>query len=316
MADNGFDELTIRATWLYHRRGWTQEQIARKFRVSRATVARVLQRALQDGLVQIHFAPEPERLMVLEEAVAECYGLVEAILVPETGDPAVRQAALARATAAYLERSLEDGMVVALGTSRTLHDMATMFSPPQKLPGCTFVEMVGGIEDKDPRFDTYNVSWKLAETCGGTARHLFTPAVLSSVQARDMMLSDTRTSEILAMARHSDMSLLAIGDPSINCPVFRMAHLDETHIQALQTQGAVGEILGRPYRIDGSSVTSPIEDRVLGLTLEQIRCMSLVVAVAGGPERQLAILGALRQHFIKVLVTDAETGRLLCATPD
>jgi DNA-binding transcriptional regulator LsrR (DeoR family) len=40
--------------------------------------------------------------------------------------------------------------------------------------------------------------------------------------------------------------------------------------------------------------------------------MSHVVAVAGGPHRRLAILGALRQGFIKVLITDDETGRMLC----
>lgn len=312
MAEYGFEDLTTRATWLYHRRGWTQEQIARKFRVSRATVARALQRALQDGLVQMHFAPEPERLMLLEEEVARRYRLEEAILVPETGDSASRQAALARATASYLERSLEDGMVVSLGTSRTLHDMASTFAPPHKLPGCVFVEMVGGIKHRDPRFDTYNVSWTLAERCGGTARHLFSPAVLSSAQAREIMLSDAHTAETLAMALHSNMSLLAIGDPSIHCPVFRMASLNEAHITALQAEGAIGEVIGRPYDIHGKPVHSPIEDRVLGLDLQQIGQLSHVVAVAGGPERRLAILGALRQGFIKVLVTDDETGQVLC----
>ncbi len=156
-----FDDLMIRVAWLYHQRGWTQEQIAHHFRVSRATVARVLQRAIRDELVKICFAAEPEHRMLLEEGLCQRYSLEEAILVPSTVDSPARQTALAKATAAYLERSLEDGTVVGLGTSRTLHEMTDIYSPSRKLPNCVFVEMLGGITDEDPRFDIYNVSWKL-----------------------------------------------------------------------------------------------------------------------------------------------------------
>ena len=43
LDEGRFDDLTIRVSWRYYQHGLTQEQIARKFRVSRTTVARVLQ---------------------------------------------------------------------------------------------------------------------------------------------------------------------------------------------------------------------------------------------------------------------------------
>jgi len=306
-----FDDLMIRSAWLYHQRGWTQEQIAQKFRVSRATVARLLQRAVQEGLVRVWFAPDAERLMILEEDLCKRYALEEAILVPCEPTPTARQSALARATAAYLERALEDGMVVALGTSRTLHEMASIFSPSRKMPGCVFVEMSGGVAAEDPRFDTYNVSWQLARACGGTARHLFTPAVLSSARVKQAISSDPRVAETLQLAANSDMSLLAIGDTIAGCPMFEMARMSQAEIDQLRARGAVGEIIGRAYDINGNAVSTSIDDRYLGLTLEQIRKLRFVVAVAGTVTQPAAILGALRQGFIKVMIMDYQTGRAL-----
>jgi DNA-binding transcriptional regulator LsrR (DeoR family) len=310
-----FDDLTVRVAWLYHQRAWTQEQIARRFRVSRATIARLLQRATREGLVKVWFASEPERRMLLEESLCQQYSLAEAILVPSTPDHAARQSALARATAAYLKRSLEDRMIVGLGTSRTLHEMANIFSPSRKLPGCVFVEMLGGIAAEDPRFDTYNVSWELAHRCGASARHFFAPAILSSHEVKEVMLKDPGIAKTIELAAQADMSLLAIGDIGASCPIlFRMAGFDQSDVRALQSDGAVGEIIGRVYDIQGNKVSTPIDDRILGLSLDQIRALPFVVGVGGGESRHAAIRGALRQRFIKVLVTDQATGEALIAT--
>jgi DNA-binding transcriptional regulator LsrR (DeoR family) len=312
-----FDDLMVRVAWLYHQRDWTQDQIARRYRVSRGTIARLLQRASQEGLVKVTFAAQPEHRMRLEEALCQKYSLVETILVDSSPDDAARQTALATATAAYLERSLEDGKLVGVDTiSRTLHEMATLISPPRKCPGCVFVEMLGGMVAEDPRFDTYNVSWELARRYGALARHLFAPAILGSVEVRDAMLNDLGIAKTMEMAANSDVSLLAIGDVGSCYPMLvRIACSEESDVTALQCDGAVGEILGRVYDVAGNTIRTPIDDRILGLNLDQVRALRFVVAVGGGKIREAAILGALRQRFIKVLVTDQETGEALLDKP-
>lgn len=310
-----FDDLTIRVAWLYHQHGWTQEQIARKFRVSRTTVARILQRAIQEGLVEIRFAPEPQRMMLLEQKLCEQYRIEEAILVPSLSQETALRTALAKATANYLERSLEDGMVVGLGTSRTLHEMADIFAPSRKMPNCVFVEMVGGIAAEDPRFDTYNVSWKLAGTCGGAARHLFTPAVVNTLDVKQALVNDGHIAGAFQLAERCDIGIVAIGASGPNCPILQMAKCDAQIIADLQARGAVGEIIGRFYDIEGKAISYELDDRLVGLDLERIRSLPFVVAVAAGEGRGPAILGALRQGFIKVLVTDFDTGTALAESP-
>ncbi len=114
-----FDDLTIRFAWLYYQHALTQERIARRFRVSRTTVARVIRRVRREGLVEFRFAPGPECLMLLEEKLCRQYALEEVILVPFTSSETALRTSVAKAMAAVLERSLEDGMVVGLGASRS-----------------------------------------------------------------------------------------------------------------------------------------------------------------------------------------------------
>ena len=54
-------------------------------------------------------------------------------------------------------------------------------------------------------------------------------------------------------------------------------------------------------------VEHPVNDRVIGLTLDELRQVPLRVIAAGGPDKDLAIQAALAAGIISVLVTDAGT---------
>jgi DNA-binding transcriptional regulator LsrR (DeoR family) len=89
-------------------------------------------------------------------------------------------------------------------------------------------------------------------------------------------------------------------------PAFQ-AELDD-----LLQKGAVGDIALRYFDAEGRGVGSEINDRIIGITLEQLKRGPKVVAASGGPEKVPAIRAALRGGLIDVLVTDSVTaGRLL-----
>jgi deoxyribonucleoside regulator len=60
----------------------------------------------------------------------------------------------------------------------------------------------------------------------------------------------------------------------------------------------------------------PLTQRVLAVTPARLRELSasygkLVIAVAGGPDKRDAILGAMRGRFANVLITDEESAAAL-----
>ena len=52
-------------------------------------------------------------------------------------------------------------------------------------------------------------------------------------------------------------------------------------------------------------VETGLENRVISISLEQLSKVSRAIGVAGGSRKYTAILGALRGHWINILVTDS-----------
>jgi DNA-binding transcriptional regulator LsrR (DeoR family) len=83
-------------------------------------------------------------------------------------------------------------------------------------------------------------------------------------------------------------------------------------IERLIALGAVGDIALRFFDADGREVEHEINDRIIGLDLDQIRNIPRVIGVAGGAEKFDVIRAALRGKIVDVLVTDDRiAGRLL-----
>ncbi len=60
-----------------------------------------------------------------------------------------------------------------------------------------------------------------------------------------------------------------------------------------------------------SRVKTPLDDRVIGLPLENLARVDRVIALAGGAKKTAAISGALRVGVIDMLVTDKFTAQRL-----
>jgi DNA-binding transcriptional regulator LsrR (DeoR family) len=77
--------------------------------------------------------------------------------------------------------------------------------------------------------------------------------------------------------------------------------------------GAVGDLCVRFFDRNGHSVTSPFDNRVIGMSLEQLCHVPRAVGIAGGREKLKAIRGALEGRLIGALITDRFTAEnLVC----
>jgi len=63
-------------------------------------------------------------------------------------------------------------------------------------------------------------------------------------------------------------------------------------------------------------VITPLNNRVIGMKLEQLRGVNRVVGVAGGRRKVAAIRAALAGRLINVLITDRTTARTLTSPND
>jgi DNA-binding transcriptional regulator LsrR (DeoR family) len=138
---------------------------------------------------------------------------------------------------------------------------------------------------------------------------LYAPAYVESVEIRDQLLAQEAIAQSLDRAAQASVALVGIGGTDDGCTMVRSGCLTTDEIAWLRSQGAVGDVLGNYVDIDGRSVASPHQDRLLALTVDHLRRVETVVAVVSEPEKPRAILGMLRAGVIGVLVVDEGNAR-------
>jgi len=203
------DDLLARVAWLYYREDLTHQEIGDRLHMPRVKVTRLLKKAREEGVVEFRIV-KPTAHLDLERQLRQTFELSDALVIPAPLDPERLREGLGAAAAGYLQSLFQPRMVVGLGMGRTLAEIPRHMETREQ-GHCVFAEMVGGAGRADLGIDTYNVSWRFAERCGGTAEHVFSPVVVESAETRATLLRDSRIASALDRAAKSDLALVGVG---------------------------------------------------------------------------------------------------------
>lgn len=305
------NKLLYKIARAYYEDNLTQQQIGERFGLSRVKVSRLLTRAREDKIVQITILPPQNPNADLERSLEARYGLLEVILVSSLSlDAATLRHELGAAAADCLTRCIQGNEIIALSWGSTLLAVIDELTP-QSWPEVKVVQMLGGLGQ--PEADVYGADLvhRAALALGARPRMLSAPGIVSSSMVRDALLSEPQIADTLALSGRADMALVGLGRPTPNSVVMRAGILSEQELIGLRALGAVGDIALRFFDAQGRPVEHEINNRIIGLTLEQIRRIPRVIGVAGGADKYEVVRAALRGRLIHVLVTDEETGRRL-----
>lgn len=315
------DELRLiaRVARMYHLDEMKQSEIASRVRISQAGISRLLRRARDEGLVRITVDAPSGTFPELEERLARRYGLSE-VVVAECAEDREEQilSRIGEAAAQYLEATLQPGEIIGISSwSESLLRMVDNLDPGRRAQASRVVQILGGMGNPSVQRHATALTARLARLTGAEPMLLATQGVAGSVEAQQALVADPYVASTIAEFGRITMALVGVGgvEPSKlladSGNVFTRAELQE-----LVTLNAVGDLCLHFFDMIGRPIRSPIEGRVIGITLEQLRAIPRVVAVAGGARKQQALLGVLRGRLIDVLVTDQFTAGRLDAASD
>jgi DNA-binding transcriptional regulator LsrR (DeoR family) len=299
-------ELLGKAARLHYEFGLTHQEIGGLLRLSRVKVTRLLQQARDLGIVQIEVRTDASPYASLEVGLTSAFGLDEALIVPDFDDQERLRPAIARTAGAYLRRVVKDDMTVALALSRTVALIPNFVSSPRPV-SARFVSLVGGLRSSSEAMNAYESTERLAQLFGGTAEHLHAPMIVASEDVARTMFAEPAISRTLGLAKQADVAFVGLGGMNDHLNLVAEGYMTATEWDELIAAGAVGDIAARYFGADGTPIEHPVNDRVIGLTLDELRQVPLRVIAAGGPDKDLAIQAALSAGIISVLVTDAGT---------
>ena len=310
--------LMARVARLYHEGGSSQSEIARRLELSQPTVSRLLKRAEDEGIVRVVITDPVGTHPDLEEGLQERYGLREAMVVEAGSGEEALLRDLGAAAGYYLETTLKRGDVVGLSSwSATLLAMVDAMRVLPHPTGSRVVQILGGVGSPEAEVHAAHLTQRLARLVGGEARLLPAPGVVGSAAARQVLLADPFVREAVARLERVTVALVGIGaiEPS-RLLAARGNVFAPLELERLRRKGAVGDVCLRFFDAAGEPILSELDERVIGMTLAQLRKAKRTIGLAGGRRKYEAILGALRGQWINVLVTDRETAEKLVREPE
>ena len=77
------EELLLRVAWFYYKDELTQDEIAKRLSVSRASVGRMLDRARKVGLVSISLNADHLGAFEVSRQLRQTFALAEALVIPD-----------------------------------------------------------------------------------------------------------------------------------------------------------------------------------------------------------------------------------------
>jgi deoxyribonucleoside regulator len=304
-------QLLLRIARLYYEDDMTQKEIAQELGLSRPTVSRLLAQARQEGIVQISVADPLAEHEEPSASLAQAYGLRQAIVVSSEGiteEQLVRRLGLAAAR--YLRASLREGEMVGIGWGRTLHAVAKALEMERPL-GIQVLPLIGGMGQVSSSLQVNELARRLARAFEGIWSPLYAPAFVEDEATYQSLCELSDVAGIIQKWPLLDAALVGIGHFAMHRKRSMLFgdYMQECLVQELARREAVGDLCGRFFDIHGQQCL--VEPGVIGISLDELRALDHVVAVAGGEKKAAAILGALRGGYLDVLVTDTTAARAI-----
>jgi DNA-binding transcriptional regulator LsrR (DeoR family) len=169
--------------------------------------------------------------------------------------------------------------------------------------------LIGGIGQVSPSFQVNDLTRRMAEALGGSWQPLYAPAFVADPQVRDVLLRHPDVGKVVGSWDHLDVAVVGIGHFVFHqhSSTFVAGYLEEHLRQTLVERGAVGDLCGRFFDVQGKQCL--VEPGVIGISLEQLRALDRVIGIAGGEEKVMAILSTLRGGYLNTLITDTVTAQ-------
>jgi DNA-binding transcriptional regulator LsrR (DeoR family) len=306
--------LISRVAQMYHIERRRQAEIAEHLRLSQATVSRMLKRAEAEDIVRTSVIPPVGTYSDLESALRDRFNLPEAVVVECTEDrDGAIMARIGEAAAHLLEVTLAPGEIIGVSSwSQTIFKMVENIHPQKSARAKYVVQTLGGMGDPSVQTHATQLTTRLARLTGAEPKLLPVQGVTSSREAKLLMMADPFVRETMDLFGSISLAIVGIGAVEPSELLARSGNIfSSRELADLAEAGAVGDISLRFFDKDGKLVKTPLDERVIGLPLENLARVDRVIALAGGAKKTAAIAGALRVGVVDMLVTDKFTAQRL-----
>src|SRR5216684_1228935 len=300
---------------LYYVQEHGQAEIAALIGASVSKVSRLLAEARRQGIVTIQVAASLMGDSEFERVLARQLGLQAVYVAPaRVTDASVASRVAALMAARVLPRLFPLRGVIGVSGGYTVAQLARALEPQ---PGCdlTVVPLQGNWVDGGLHLHNDQVCRDAATQLGARAMSLPAPMVVERADTRDALLRDRSIRSVTA--RWSELHLAVVGvgaSPGAELDYPSVMGQLPADVQAeLRQEGVVGDLCAHMFDATGRFVEHEVSRRTLSISVDELPRVPQIVAVSGGVNKAVSLLGAVRTGIPSVLITDQLAAERLLA---
>ena len=301
-------DTCIEVAHLFYELQLSQTQIAEQLHLSRPTVAAILKRARELGIVQIVIHDLRRTAADIEQALEAAYPGVRILVAPGShlNDETARQMVASRATT-FLRSILADGMTVGLGWGMAIRQLVETLDYQQDVR-VRVLPMLGGSGQIAPQYQANELVRRFANAFHGQPMFLHVPVLVDSTQLRDSLLSESSVRIVWENFASLDVAITGVGTISTSAiDVLRVDHAWAELFPELMRGRIAGQLCLRCFDLEGRDAEHSLDSRIMAITLPEFRQARYRVGVAVGRTKVRALEAALCGQILNVLITDEDT---------
>lgn len=299
-------DFLVKIAKMYYLENKSQQQIAHFFDISRSNVSKLLTKCRELKIVEIHINDVSSMGVCLQEKIRKFFNLDTVCVVPTEIKRENTQEKIGQIAGDLLDEVICDNQVIGITRGITLSKLVHEFQPQKSTVGNEVVQLVGSFGEMGIGGEGMDVPLSLAKKLKAPCNLIQAPPMVGSVKLKEMLCKEPQIMSILEKAQKVDVAILGIGGTSvIDSSYYRGGFVTEEELKREQDLGVIGEIGGKLINIKGEG-TSSLNQRIIGINLEDLKQIKIKFGLAEGKGKALAVLGSLRGGYLSHLIIDEE----------
>lgn len=304
-------QQSIEIAHMYYEQELSQNEIAKQLSISRPTVSRLLRFAKQTGLVRIQIIDPLASAEDLQTQLKNKYSLSKVLVapVPMANGPVALET-VGQYAADYLNNLVTSHDIVGIGWGKTIHAIATHLDVNEELTEVQVVQLKGSVSYSKYHTYAYESINAFAHAFNSIPQYLPLPVIFDQKLTKDLAEKERHIQQLIDLGRKANIAVFTVGTVRHSALVFQLNYFTDDEMSFLQ-QHAVGDVFSRFIDEQGQIVSEEINQRTIGIELNELSKKAHSILVASGSAKVSAIDAALSGHYANELITDQQTAQQL-----
>jgi len=301
--------LSKKCAWLYYVAKLSQNQIASKIGLSKMRVHRLIALAEKNGYIKTFVEGGFYKTEKYESILIKKYNIKICEVIPndeQNNDPLVM---LGAAGARFIMNQINENNIneFGIGTGTTMSSVAKWL--PKINKKINFISLFGSLTSNNS-IQTENSINQIAYKTDGDCYGFSIPLMLESIEQKKIIENIKFIKEIIEKGNNTKVKILGIGGLYESSQIVRSAMFSKKSINKLKELGAIGEVAGNFFNIDGKLISNKETKKIFGSNSNFFN-NSTTILIAGGKNKISEIKSVLKSGLFTGLITDEKTANNL-----